>query len=83
MLGVFIIYQMGVKYNIDMGCRIVCHRHSDFAGFYDSQIQTTRIYNPLDIWIHVYTCLSQCKFEYSHILVLMSDVLAFYDKMAY
>ncbi len=32
-LGVFIIYQMGVKYNIDMGCRFFCHPHSDFAGF--------------------------------------------------
>ncbi len=29
MLGVFIIYQMGVKYNIDMGCRFVCHPHAD------------------------------------------------------
>ncbi len=27
---------MGVKYNIDMGCRFVCHPHSDFAGFYDT-----------------------------------------------
>ncbi len=35
MLGVFIIYQMGVKYNIDMGCKFVCHPHSDVAGFCD------------------------------------------------
>ncbi len=62
MLGVFIVYQMGVNYNIEMGSRFVCHCHSDFAGFCDPHIQTTRIYNPLAIWIHVYTCLSGCKF---------------------
>ncbi len=33
--GVLIIYQIGIKYNIDMGCRFVYHPHSDFAGFYD------------------------------------------------
>ncbi len=35
MLVVFIIYQMGVKYNIDMGCRFVCHPHLDFTGLCD------------------------------------------------
>ncbi len=35
MLGVFVIYQMGVKYNIGMKCRFACNPHSDFAGFCD------------------------------------------------
>ncbi len=55
MLGVFIIYQMGVKYNTDMGCRFVCHPYSDFSGFCDP---TSRLpgYNPIakrihDVWV--------------------------------
>ncbi len=39
-------------------------------------IQNTRIFNPLAIWIHVYTCLSGCKLEYCLMLFLMSVIFS-------
>ncbi len=47
-----------------MSCRFVTCSHSDYARFCDPTSKLPRILNPLDIWIHVYTCLSRCKYAY-------------------
>ncbi len=41
---------MGVKYNIDMGCRFVCHPHSDFAGFCDPTSRPQGAANQFEMW---------------------------------
>ncbi len=58
----------------------ICHPHSDFAGFCDPTSRLPGYLPPCNMCTHVRV---GGKFEYSYILVLMSDVLTFYDKMAY
>ncbi len=47
-----------------MSCRFVTCPHSDYARYCDPTSKLPRILNTLAIWIHVYTCLSGCKYAY-------------------
>ncbi len=70
---VFIIYQMEVKYNIDVEYRFVSCPHSDYAGFCDPISRLPRtLSNPsplLAILIQVNICLRDAN-VYTYLIIL-------------